>query len=288
MTASTMRDGGSLRPLPNRPDTLTPESGTGQVWTSGDAYEPYVGRWSRRVAAPFLDWIGAPPGLRWLDIGCGTGALSQTILASAEPGLVRGVDPSPAFVAHASAQVTDPRVSFQIADAMALPFERASFDVCVSGLVLNFVPDAWDAVTEMRRVTSGSGLIGAYVWDYAGEMQMLRHFWSAAGELDSTAVELDEGARFNLCRPAELRRCFEESGLSEVDVTNLDIHTVFRDFDDYWQPFLGGQAPAPAYLASLDGEARARLRELVQSRLPIAADGSIALLARAWAVKGRS
>jgi ubiquinone/menaquinone biosynthesis C-methylase UbiE len=265
-----------------------PRSSSGQVWTSGDAYEPYVGRWSRLIAPRFLAWIGAPAGLRWLDIGCGTGALSQAILATAEPDLVRGLDPSPAFVAHAGAQVADPRVSFQVGDAMALPFEDASFDGCVSGLVLNFVPDAWDAVAEMRRVTRGSGQIGAYVWDYAGEMQMIRHFWSAARELDANAVELDEGARFNLCRPEELRRCFEESGLTEVDVTNLDIDTVFRDFDDYWQPFLGGQAPAPAYLASLGAEAQARLRERLRSRLPIAADGSIALVARAWAVKGRS
>lgn len=264
------------------------EASAGQVWTSGDAYEPYVGRWSRRVAPRFLDWIGAPPGLRWLDIGCGTGALAQAVLAMAQPDLVRGVDPSPAFVAHASAQIADPRAWFQIGDAMALPFEDATFDVCVSGLSLNFVPDAWDAVAEMRRVARGVGLIAAYVWDYAGEMQMMRHFWSAAAELDAGAMELDEGARFNLCRPAELRRCFEASGLREVDVTNLDIDTVFRDFDDYWQPFLGGQAPAPAYLASLSTEAQGGLKERVQSRLPIGADGSIALVARAWAVQGRS
>ena len=240
------------------------------------------------VAPRFLDWMEAPPRLRWLDIGCGTGALSQTVLGTADPDLVVGVDPSPAFVAHADEQSADPRLSFQIADAMALPFEDANFDVCVSGLVLNFVPDAGGAVAEMRRVTRASGLISAYVWDYAGEMQLMRHFWSAAGELDSGAIEMDEGVRFKLCRPDRLHHCFEEAGLSEVAVTNFDIDTVFRDFDDYWQPFLGGQGPAPAYLAGLGAEAQARLRELVQSRLPIAADGSIPLIARAWAVKGRS
>jgi ubiquinone/menaquinone biosynthesis C-methylase UbiE len=262
------------------------ESSTGQVWNSGDAYEPYVGRWSRLVAPRFLDWIGPLPGLSWLDVGCGTGALSSAILAAAAPSRLRGVDPSPAFVSYAQSRIADSRASFEVGDAMALPFEEGSFDCCVSGLVLNFVPDAWDAVAGMRRVTRRAGLVAAYVWDYAGEMQMLRHFWSAASELDPRAVELDEGARFNLNRPGELRRCFEESGLSEVEVANLDVDSVFSDFDDFWQPFLGGQAPAPAYLASLDAEARDHLRERVRSRLPIAADGSIALVARAWAVKG--
>jgi SAM-dependent methyltransferase len=265
---------------------MTKDTGMGQVWSSGDAYEPYVGRWSRKVAVAFIDWLGRPPGLRWLDVGCGTGAMTQTILDRAEPARIQGIDPSAAFIAHARARISDPRASFQVGDAMKLPLEDAAVDACVSGLVLNFVPDAWDAVAEMRRVTRPSGVVGAYVWDYAGEMQMMRHFWTAAGELDAKALELDEGARFNLCRPDELRRCYEESGLGDVAVAAIDIDSVFRDFDDYWQPFLGGQAPAPAYLASLDGGAQALLRERVRDRLPVAADGTIALKARAWAVKG--
>jgi len=266
-------------------EKLLPDASGGQVWTSGDAYEPYVGRWSRRIAPLFLAWLAVPSGSRWLDIGCGTGALSQAILDRCSPLLVRGVDPSPAFSAHASERIVDPRARFEVGDAMALPFEAAEFDATVSGLVLNFVPDARDATAEMRRVSRPSGTVGAYVWDYAGEMLVIKHFWSAAAELDPAAQELDEGVRFNLCRPDELRRCFQESGLLGVEVTSLDTDCVFENFDDYWRPFLGGQAPAPAYLAGLGPAAQARLRERLRGRLPVAADGSISLRARAWAVK---
>jgi SAM-dependent methyltransferase len=260
------------------------------MWNSGDAYEPYVGRWSRLVAPRFLDWVGAPPGLRWLDIGCGTGALSQAILGRAMPALVCGIDPSAEFAAHAAQMLTDPRASFAVGDAMSLPFAAGDFDACASGLVLNFVPDAGGALAEMRRVTRGSaaGLVAAYVWDYAGEMQMINRFWSAAVELDPAAAALDEGARFPICHPDRLRRCFEEAGLAEVETTAIDVTCHFMDFDDFWRPFLGGQAPAPSYLATLPEEARVALRESLRKRLPVAADGSIELIARAWAVKGRS
>ena len=266
-------------------EKLIVDSRRGQVWTSGDAYEPYVGRWSRRIAPLFLDWLEVPSGSRWLDVGCGTGALSQAILDRCSPAQVRGVDPSPAFAAHASERIVDPRARFVVGDAMQLPFETAEFDATVSGLVLNFVPDPWDATVEMRRVSRPSGTIGAYVWDYAGEMLVIKHFWSVAAELDPAARDLDEGVRFNLCRPDELRRCFTEAGLLKVDVTSLDTECRFEDFDDYWRPFLGGQAPAPAYLNGLAPDAQERLRERLRTRLPVAADGSISLPARAWAVR---
>jgi SAM-dependent methyltransferase len=221
------------------------------AWDSGSAYEPYVGRWSRLVAREFLGWLAVPPGGCWLDVGCGTGALAETILALAAPSEVVGIDPSSAFVAFARDRVNDPRVRFDVGDAQALQATSATFDEVVAGLVLNFVPEPDRAVSEMARVARPGGAVAAYVWDYAEGMQMMRHFWDAAGALDPRARELDEGLRFTLCKPEPLTDLFQTIGLEKVEVRALDVPTVFRDFDDYWSPFLGGQAPAPGYAMSL-------------------------------------
>jgi SAM-dependent methyltransferase len=259
----------------------------GQVWTSGEGYERYVGRWSRLVAREFIDWLSVRPGASWLDVGCGTGALSETILAAAHPGILQGIDPSAAFVEHARTTVDDPRASFETGSAESLPYENGRFDAVACGLVLNFVPDHQAALVEMRRVTAQGSVVGAYVWDYAGRMEMMRYFWDAAAELDWLAQSADEGARFGLCREEALYEAFTDAGLREVDVRAIDAPTQFRDFDDFWTPFLTGQAPAPAYNMSLSEEKRGELRELIRSRLPIQPDGSIHLVARAWAAKGR-
>jgi SAM-dependent methyltransferase len=256
------------------------------AWDIGDAYEPYVGRWSRPVAQGFLGWLTAPPGRRWLDVGCGTGALAETVLALAAPGEVVGIDPSPAYVAFARERVDDPRARFEVGDARALQEATATFDAVVSGLVLNFVPEPERAVAEMARVARPGGVVAAYVWDYAEGMQMIRHFWDAAGELDPGARELDEGRRFPFCKPEPLADLFRTAGLGEVEVRAIDVPTVFRDFDDYWSPFLGGQAPAPGYAMSLGEERRAALRERIRAGLPTNAQGEHHLFARAWAVRG--
>lgn len=259
----------------------------GRLWAAGEAYEPYVGRWSRRMAPEFLRWIGAAPGGRWLDVGCGTGALSGAILEHCAPASVLGIDPSEGFLAYARRQVTDPRVEFRQGDAQALPVGDAGFDAVVSGLVLNFVPDTGRAARELCRAARPGGRIGAYVWDYAEGMQLMRRFWDAAAALDPEgAGGRDESLRFPLCRPDPLRALFHDAGLPEVEVTAIEVPTVFRDFDDYWSPFLAGGAPAPAYCLSLDEARRAALRERLRATLPAAPDGSIPLSARAWAVRG--
>jgi len=258
------------------------------VWAVGDAYEPYVGRWSRLVAAELLDWLAVPPGARWLDVGCGTGALSRTILDRAAPETVTGVDASAGFVQHAAARVADPRASFRVGDAQALPFDDGAFAAAVSGLVLNFVPAPTRMAAEMRRVTRRDGVVALYVWDYAGGMQLMRHFWDAAGALDPAALPLDEGRRFPICRPEPLAALFRDARIADVEVRALEVPTVFRDFDDYWTPFLGGQGPAPGYCMSLDEDRRAALRERLRARLPAQPDGRIPLTARAWAARGRA
>jgi SAM-dependent methyltransferase len=255
-------------------------------WVGADAYEAYVGRWSRLVAPRFLDWLAVPPGRRWLDVGCGTGALSQAVLATADPAEVVGVDPSLPFVAHAAVQVPDARAAFRKGDAERLPVDNGSFDAVVSGLVLNFVPDQPAALREMRRAAQPDGVVAAYVWDYAGGMQMMRYFWDAAIALDPASAEKDQARRFPICRPEPLTELFTGARLTAVEIQPIEITTHFRDFDDYWSPFLAGQGPAPSYVTSLPEDRRTALRERIRSALPAAPDGSISLISRAWAVRG--
>ena len=255
-------------------------------WATGNAYEPYVGRWSRLVARRFLEWLDAPAGMRWLDVGCGTGALSQTILEAASPLVVQGVDLSQSYVNYAREHIADDRARFDVCDAQALPYPNASYDVVVSGLALNFIPEPAAAVSEMVRMARNGGTVAIYVWDYAGEMQLMRYFWDAAGTLDPAAIELDEGRRFLICQPNPLVQLFQNSGLRNVEARAIDVPTAFHSFDDYWTPFLGGQGPAPSYAMSLSEDRRKALRELIRSRLPVNNDGTINLTARAWAVRG--
>jgi len=256
------------------------------TWERGSSYEQYVGRWSRQVAPLFLSWLNIPAGRRWLDVGCGTGALCAAIVDGCSPSSVAGVEPSEGFLKAAKENLAG-RAALHQGSATALPLADASVDVVVSGLVLNFVSDQPAAVLEMARVTRKRGAIAAYVWDYAGKMELMRFFWDAAVDLDPGAAKLDEGVRFPLCRPEALEDLFASAGLQEVEVKPIDIPTSFADFDCYWQPFLGGQGPAPAYAMSLDEAARARLRDHIRERMPTKANGSISLTARAWAARAR-
>ena len=258
---------------------------TSGIWQSGAGYEGYVGRWSRLVARAFLDRLAVTVGARWVDVGCGTGAVTETILTQADPLSVVGIDPSEAFVGFARQQVTDPRARFEIGDGAALPLPDDSADAAVSGLVLNFVPDPIAMLAEMRRVTRPDGRVGVYVWDYAEGMAIMRHFWDAAIEQDPAVADKAESLQFEICRPGPLREAFEHAGLRDVDVAPVDVPTVFRDFDDYWQPFLMATAPAPRHAMSLSEADREDLRRRLQDRLPVEPDGSIHLTARAWAVR---
>ena len=261
--------------------------GAKERWASGDLYERYVGRWSRLVARNFLAWLDAPADLDWLDVGCGTGALTATVGRTCAPTRLVGIDTSAGFLDLARQRLGPDDAEFRQADAQALPFADVAFDRTVSGLVLNFVPDPPRAAAEMARVTRSGGEVALYVWDYAGKMELMRYFWDAAAELDPRGAEMDEGKRFPICRPEALRSLFAAVALAGVESRPIDVPTVFRDFDDYWAPFLGGQGPAPGYCLSLPEEGRAELRERLRTSLPTQPDGSIHLVARAWAVRGR-
>lgn len=256
------------------------------AWSSGERYDAYVGRWSRQVARDFVGWLDRPTGLRWLDVGCGTGALTGAVLTAADPAEVVGIDPSPGFVGHAAATAGDPRARFGVGDARSLPVGDGRFDVAVSGLVLNFVPERTAALGEMARAVGPGGVVAAYVWDYPGGMQLVSAYWDAVVDLGLADPPAHEAVRFGFCRPGALRAVLERSGLTAVDVTAIVVPTDFRDVDDFWAPFLGATGPAPAHLASLPEAERTRVRDAVLDRLPVADDGSVRLTARAWAARG--
>ena len=171
-------------------------------------------------------------------------------------------------------------------DAQSLSVDSGVYDAAVSGLVLNFVPQPEKMISEMVRAVKEGGVVAVYVWDYADKMQLMRYFWDAAVALDPAVAELDESPRFPICNPDALRDLFQKLGLKQVETRAIDIETHFKDFDDYWDPFLGGQGPAAGYAMSLSEEKRAQLRERIRTSLPFAPDGSIPMIARAWAVKG--
>jgi SAM-dependent methyltransferase len=179
-----------------------------EVWEKGDAYEQYVGRWSRLVARDFLDWLDPAVGQSWLDVGCGTGALCAAIIEHCAPTALVGIDRLPGFLATARARIADPRARFEQGDAQALPPEGGAFDVAVSGLVLNFVGNPGAMLGEMRRALRPGGTVALYVWDYAEKMQLMRYFWDAAADLDPSARELDEGGVSRSAGRRRWPRCF--------------------------------------------------------------------------------
>ena len=257
------------------------------LWRGTDAYEAYMGRWSRPMAQAFIAWFAVPTAGRWLDVGCGTGALTASVLDAGDPIAVVGIDPSPEFVGTANARVPDPRARFEVGDARALPVDTDGYDAVVAGLVLNHVPDPAPAVAEMVSAACPGGAVGAYVWDYSGEMQLVRYFWEAVAATDPDAASHDPRAGYHICQPDPLAALFRAAGLGEVGVGAIDLPMGFRDLDDYWLPHaMTGPAAPQRYVSALDDERKAALREQLRVTLPTAADGTIELIGRAWVVRG--
>ena len=260
----------------------------GDAWAAGDAYEVYMGRWSRPLARVFLGWLHPAQSENWLEVGCGTGALTSAICELCDPESVVACDPSAPFIEHARETVRNPRASFVLAGADALPRRAGGYGAAVSGLALNFLPDPVQAVASMRERLRPGGMVAASVWDYAEGMEFLRVFWEEAAALDPRAAALDEGRRFPLCREPALEALFRAAGLAQVETGSLELPTEFEDFSDYWAPFLRGTGPAPGYVASLDTPHRELLRERLSRRLQSGSDSRIRLRARSWAVRGIS
>jgi SAM-dependent methyltransferase len=261
-------------------------AGVRDRWSTGASYEDFMGRWSRRLAPRFVSWLGIARGEHWLDVGCGTGSLTRAICTDADPASVVGCDPAGSFLEFAREQGGASRASFVQGGIGSLPRRPGGYGSVTSMLALNFFPDSQAAVSEMRSVAAAHATLSACVWDYGEGMELLRRFWDAAAAVDPAARALDEGNRFPLCRSDALTALFRGSGLADVRCEPIEIPTPFANFDDYWRPMLGGTGPAPSYVASLDPERRALLARKLAETLPREAGGTIALTARAWAVRG--
>ncbi len=257
------------------------------AWNDGSSYENYMGRWSRLIANRFIEWIDQAPNQDWMEVGCGSGALTSTILDQTNPRSVLAIDPSEGFVNTTLSNASDSRLSAKVGDGTSLGADDSSKDAVVSGLVLNFIPDQHKALSEMRRVSRPGGCVAFYVWDYPGAgVEFMRHFWNAAIEVDPEAVKFTEGTRFAYCNEDDLRTLAENAGLSNLKSRAIEVPSVFRSFDDYWLPFTLGVGPAPGYCANLPAAQREQIRAKLEADLPIAADGSIELNLRAWAISG--
>jgi SAM-dependent methyltransferase len=257
-----------------------------RMFAASAAYERFMGRWSRLLAAAYIPFAGVRSKDRVLDVGAGTGSLALTLEAIAGVKEVVGVDPSEGLIAFAKRNAGAGRTRFEIGDAQALEFDDASFDRTMSLLVLNFVPDHERAIAEMRRVTRPGGGVSACVWDYGDGMRMLRFFWDEAVALDPAVDKKDE-RHMKLSREGQLGDAWKKAGLINVQEKPLVIEQSFGSFDDYWEPFLKGAGPAGAYVVSLPGDRREQLASRLRNRLLRGReDEPFMLKARAWAVKG--
>lgn len=257
-----------------------------EVFAEADAYERFMGRWSRQLAPLLVAFATVHERDSVLDVGSGTGALAFAIAETIPSARVTGVDPSSAYVRYAQARASDDGVRFLVGDAQALELPDAMFDKTLSLLVMNFIPDPAKALRQMIRVTRPGGIVAAAVWDYGEGMEMLRVFWDEAVALDPSIDARDE-RHMPLCRRGELAALWTAHGLQRVEEQSIAIELSFASFDDYWSPFLGGQGPAGAYAASLSDTARAALESRIRTRLlGDSRDGPFTLQGRAWAVRG--
>jgi len=254
------------------------------TFDDGAAYERFMGRWSRAVGAAFIDWIAPPRNARWLDVGCGTGVFTQLVLDNCSPAAMTAVDPAAAQIEHARRQSFATRADFRIANAEALPFPDRSFDVVVSALVVNFIPDRPRALREMRRVGDQDALVAAYVWDFAAGRGAAWPLLHGLRELD---VEAPQPPGTDDTRIEALTSLFEGAGLKEVDARPIDVTVIFPGFDDFWHSQIPPCTPHGKIVAALPDAARAKLAAMVRAELPMGSDGSIAYSARANAIKGR-
>lgn len=248
-----------------------------------EAYERYMGRWSRRLAPLFVEFAGVQDGDRVLDVGCGTGSLSLAVASVTRLSEIVGIDPSASFIEYARSRAKGPRITLDIGDALRLPYPDASFEKCLSLLVIQFIADARRAVAEMRRVTRLGEVVAACVWD-RDSMQFSSVFWDAAVELDpSASTRWDPRA----CRRGQLSALWHEGGLRNGEETALVIPLEFASFDDYWTPILGMQGSSASYFASLPAADQVALRERLREKLlGNGPDRPFTLQARAWAVRG--
>jgi SAM-dependent methyltransferase len=241
-----------------------------------------MGRWSRAVARVFIEWVAPPAGARWLDVGCGTGAFTELVLEACLPLTVSAVDPAAAQIDHASRQAVAERAQFRVADAMALPFPDAVFDVVASALVINFIPDRPKGLSEMRRVAHAGGIVAGYVWDFESELSPsgplrrgMRRFGAEVPPLPGTEQSSLEA----------LTALFAHAGLEGIATRPIEVTQPYFDFDDFWEAQTPAYLPTSRIIAGMTGDRRARLKEIVRAGFPVRPDGKIEYSARANAIR---
>jgi ubiquinone/menaquinone biosynthesis C-methylase UbiE len=248
----------------------------------GAAYERFMGRWSRAVGSVFLEWVKAPAGASWLDVGCGTGAFTQLILDTCSPRSVTAVDPSVAQIGYALGQPMAQRAQFLTGDATALPFADASFDVVASALVINFVSDRPAAVREMHRAARTDAIVAGYVWDFAAQRSPSWPMRQALQEVGAAVVDAPGTAESTLEGLAAL---FEQAGLAQIATRSIEVTVSFTGFDVFWQAQTPSYSAITKTIAAMPDKVRARLVDAVRAALPMRADGTIEYSSRANAVK---
>ncbi len=252
-----------------------------------EGYEQLMGRWSRRLAVPFIDFAGVGPGERVIDVGCGTGSLTFALGEAADIAEIAAVDLSPVFVEEAERRNSDPRIHIQQADACALPFEDGRFDRALSLLVLHFIPDPAKAVGEMRRVVRPGGTVSAAVWDHLGGLPSMRMMWDTVAAMNGRAWEARAQYLWQpMMQPGEMKRCFIEQGLLEVVEHSLLLRMDYASFDDYWDPIAAGEGPLGKYVSTLDAEERVAVDAAVKAAYEGGKpDGPRSFAAVAWACR---
>jgi ubiquinone/menaquinone biosynthesis C-methylase UbiE len=250
---------------------------------TNEAYEAFMGQWSRHVAPQFLDWLDLPDGLDWLDVGCGTGVLSQIILERCAPNSIVGIDPLEKYIACAQA-ITE-AISFRVGDMQDLPFEKGQFDSTVSALCIKFVPDKARGISELARVTRTGGSVALYDWDLSNEGNMTRHFWQAVAEALPELSEERAQRRAAKAAPEEMLANFESAGLKNVETKLFSFTARFDSVDSYWAPLLGNEQNVGRFCRTLNADQLATIRQHLDDTLPVAADGTIAYEGRAWAIR---
>ena len=246
------------------------------------AYERFMGRWSRAAGEVFVDWLAPPAGARWLDVGCGTGVFTELILDTCSPSAVFGVDPAQAQIDHARRHPVGQRADFQVADAQALPFPDASFDVVASALVINFIADRPRALSEMRRVLRAGGLVAGFVWDFEAERSPTGPLRLA---MRQTGADVPPAPGSKESSVGALTTLFEQAGFEGIATRSISVTVPFPDFDAFWQAQTPGYSPIGRAIAALTTTDRMRLIEAVRAGLPVCPDGSIQYSARANAIK---
>jgi SAM-dependent methyltransferase len=258
-------------------------SGSDTFRAAAETYDRHVGRYAPALGAALIEFARIDPGMRALDVGCGPGALTAQLVRRLGAANVCGAEPSEPF-----AEACRERVGVEVVStpAEALPFEEGSFDAALSQLVVNFMSDPEAGVDEMARVTRADGLVASCVWDYAGEMTLLRAFWDAAREVEpGRAAAADEGVVMRWCGEGDLGELWQAAGLRDVRTGALVVSAAYADFDDLWAPLPTGIAPSGAFCKSLDADGQAALREAYRRRLGVG-EGPFELTARAWAAVG--